>query len=101
MAKAKQQKQPRLEGTEDPEIPEIVAAAAPIIATDGEIADLKSKLKTVKERRKTENVTLLAALKKHLPEGQDHYRVGEIEAWIDHGEEEAKAKHISEDSDDE
>lgn len=93
MTKAKSA-EARLPGTEDPEIPEIVAAAAPIIATDSQIEGLKSQLKALKARRAKENTVLLAALKTHLPAGQDYYRVAGIEAWIEHGKEAAQAKEI-------
>jgi hypothetical protein len=83
-ATAKGAVEPRLPGTEDPEIPEIAEAGGKLIAAEAKLQGAKAKVKTAKEE-------LLAALKKHK---MDHYLVGGIEAWIDTGSETAKAKPI-------
>lgn len=85
MAKASSKEStPRLPGTEDPEIPEIAEAGGKLIALESRLTGLKAKIKTTKEE-------LLAALKANK---KDHYIVGGIEAWIDSGKVQAKAKEV-------
>lgn len=83
MAKAST-KEPRLPGTEDPEIPEIAEAAGKLISYESKITGLKAKIKTTK-------VELLAALKANK---KNRYIVGGIEAWIDSGNETVKAREV-------